>query len=360
MMNKTELVTSPHRHDGSTVLSVMSKVCLALVPGVLCYAWYFGPGILIQCVLAVIFALAIEAVLLKTRKRNLSLHLKDGSVVVTALIFALMISPYTPWWVSLLGLAFGLVFAKHIYGGLGHNLFNPAAAAYIFVLLCFPVYMSKWPAIETINTEISVNNNVFRSIFSSPLASTFAPAGQGAADVETNYTGPTDSVSGATVLADMQNRLASMAMISEIQDSPIYGNMAGTGWEWINMGYLVGGIGLLFLGVISWHIPVTVLGSLLFISLVFNLNNPDIYASSLFHLFAGGSILGAFFVATDPVSASSTPRGKLIYGCLIGMLAYIIRIWGAYPDGIAFAVLIANSFVPLIDKFTRPKVLGEY
>jgi electron transport complex protein RnfD len=168
-----------------------------------------------------------------------------------------------------------------------------------------------------------------------------------------------DTLSGATPLADMKNRLASMAMISEIRDSPLYGSIAGTSWEWINAAYLVGGIGLLVMGVISWQIPVAVLGSLFFISMIFNMYNPDVYASSLFHLFAGGSMLGAFFVATDPVSASNSPRGQLIYGCIIGLFAYIIRVWGAYPDGIAFAVLIANGFVPLIDRHTRPRVIGE-
>ena len=360
MMNKTDLITSPHKHDGSTVRSVMVKVCLALIPGVGCYAWYFGPGILIQCILAIIFALLVESLLLKARKRSLYLYLTDGSAIVTALIFALMIPPLTPWWINLIGISFGLIFAKHLYGGLGHNLFNPAATAFIFVFLCFPVHMNTWPAAGNFNTGQLPVTDVIQTIFSSPFQPGNISTIQITPDNEPDNTARLDSISGATVLADMQNRLSAMAMISEIRRSPAYGIMAGAAWEWINMGYLLGGIALLILGTISWQIPLAVLGSMYLISLVFNVHDPELYAPGLFHLFAGGSILGAFFVATDPVSAASTSRGKLIYGSIIGILAYIIRVGGAYPDGIAFAVLIANSFVPLIDKFTRPKVMGEY
>ena len=351
LMNKTDLITSPHRHDGSSVSSVMFKVCAALVPGVICYAWFFGVGVLIQCILSICFALIIESLLLKARKKDILFYLKDGSVIVTALIFALMITPYAPWWISLIGLSFGLTFAKHIYGGLGHNLFNPAATAYIFVLLCFPVAMNYWPSPVTVIETSAVAVDI---IFSGSDASITRS--------DTEFTGDNgiDSISAATPLADMQSRLASMAMVSEIRTNPIYGQFAGTGWEWINLAYLIGGITLLIMGLIGWHIPVAVMGSMFIISLVFNLYDPEVYASALFHLFSGGTVLGAFFVATDPVTASTTPKGRIIFGCIIGILAYIIRIWGAYPDGIAFAVLIANGFVPLIDRYSRPKVIGEH
>lgn len=301
----------------------MIKVCLALSPGLLCYSWFFGIGVLVQCLLACGFALIIEALLLTIRKRELAVFLKDGSAVVTALLFGLMISPLVPWWISLIGISFGLIFAKHLYGGLGHNLFNPAATAYIFVLLCFPALMNNWPV---------AGGSMFAGI---------------------------DTLSGATPLADMQTRLAAMGMVSEIQSGPIYGYFAGSGWEWINLAFMAGGIYLIFSGIISWRIPLAMLGSFFIISSIFSINDPDIYASPLFHLFSGGTMLGAFFIATDPVTAATTPKGRLIYGCLIGIIAYVIRIWGAYPDGIAFAVLIANATVPLIDRYTRPKVVGE-
>jgi electron transport complex protein RnfD len=328
-MSKVDILSSPHKHDGSTVVGVMQKVCMALLPGLACYVWFFGGGVLFQCLLSVVFALVVEAVLLKIRGREVSLYLKDGSAVVTALLFALMITPLAPWWISLAGVSFGLTFAKHMYGGLGHNLFNPAATAYVFVLLCFPAVMNNWPIPAGIQTNVVENSDVI------------------------------DTLSGATPLANMQNRLASMDMISEIRSDTLYGSIAGRGWEWINLAWMAGGIALITLGLISWRIPVTMLGSMFVISMFFNLYNPDAYASPLFHLFSGGTMLGAFFIATDPVTAAATPRGKIIYGCMIGITAYVIRIWGAYPDGVAFAVLIANALVPFLDKYTRPHVLGE-
>jgi len=354
-MTKVELVTSPHKHNRSSVFKKMLIVCLALIPGTVAYIWFFGPAVLIQAALSILFALIIEFLILKIRKLELSLYLFDGSVIVTALIFALMITPYTPWWISLIGISFGIIFAKHIYGGLGQNIFNPAAAGYIFVLLCFPVDMNNWPVASGINSGDDSSVNYFSIIFSNPLNSNTSSTTSLYADNAEQL----DAVSSATPLADMQNRIASMDMVSEIRTNPIYSILAGKGWEWVNIGYLLGGVILLILGIISWQIPTAFLGGMFCISLVFNMYDSEIYASTLFHLFSGGSMLGAFFVATDPVTASITPKGKLIYGCLIGILAYIIRIWGAYPEGIAFAILIANSFVPLIDKFTRPRVIGE-
>ncbi len=321
-MNKSGILSSPHKHNGSSVRAIMLRVCLALLPGLLCYSWLFGMGVLVQCLLACSSALIIEAILLTIRKRELAMFLNDGSAVVTGLLFALMISPLAPWWISLVGISFGMIFAKHLYGGLGHNLFNPAATAYIFVLLCFPALLNNWP----------VAGGIFAGI---------------------------DTLSGATPLADMQTRLAAMGMVSEIQTGPIYGHFAGSGWEWINLTFMAGGIYLIVTGIISWRIPAAMLGSFFIISSFFSVLDPDIYASPLFHLFSGGTMLGAFFIATDPVTAATTPKGRIIYGCLIGIIAYVIRIWGAYPDGIAFAVLIGNATVPLIDRYTRPKVLGE-
>ncbi|MBT7953517.1 MAG: RnfABCDGE type electron transport complex subunit D [Gammaproteobacteria bacterium] len=335
-----QFISSPHKHDGSSVSVMMFRVCLALLPGLLAYVWFFGAGILIQCMLAVGFAIAIEYLMLKMRKRPVELFLKDGSAIVTGLLFALCLSPFTNWWITLSGIAFAIIIAKHLYGGLGYNPFNPAMAGYVFVLLCFPAQMNSWPASpEVANTSPALSDYI-SIIFS-------------------NGDSSLDALSGATALSQMKSQLGMMNMVSEIRIEPMFGHFAGAGWEWISIGFMLGGIGLLVLRVIKWQIPLAVLISMLGISMIFNTYDSDVYASPLFHLCSGGTLLCAFFIATDPVTASTTPFGRLLYGCLIGVLAYIIRCWGAYPDGIAFAVLLANACVPVIDHYTRPKVVGE-
>ena len=330
-----KLSSAPHWHDGRTVSRLMTDVCIALLPGVLCHAWLFGPGILIQCALAVCCALLLEFAALRLRRRDPALFLRDGSAVVTALLFAVSISPLAPWWVCLFGLAFAILVAKHAFGGVGCNIFNPAMAGYVFALVCFPVQMNAWP-------ELSGHgiNAYLHSIF---------PMG-GAQP---------DGLSGATALDELKNRLELMEMVSEINASPVFGLLGAAGWEWVNLCYLLGGVYLLARGVISWQIPVAVISGIVLLSLLLYVYDSDMHASPPFHLFSGGAMLCAFFIATDPVTASTTVRGRLIYGALIGALICLLRAWGAYPDGIACAVLLANVFVPLIDLLTRPGVFGE-
>ncbi|NKB38133.1 MAG: RnfABCDGE type electron transport complex subunit D [Gammaproteobacteria bacterium] len=331
-------ISSPHRHDGSSVRHLMLSVCFALIPGLLTYIWFFGWGIVIQCLLAVGFALAAEYLALRLRKRPVTFFLKDGSAVLTGLLFALSISPFSPWYISFFGILVAILFAKHIYGGLGQNLFNPAMVGYVFVLLCFPADMTNWPLTITQPPAIST---YFTYIFTTPE-------------------NLIDGISGATALDQMKTQLGSMGMVSEIKLEPAFGQYGGAGWEWIACAYLFGGLALTILGLIRWHIPVAVLLAIFLFSLFFHLYDSDIYPSPLFHIFSGGTILCAFFIATDPVSASTSAKGKILYGGLIGVLCFSIRTWGSYPDGIAFAILVANACVPLIDHYTRPRVLGEF
>lgn len=343
MTNSTEKnITSPHTHSVTTVDAIMRQVLYALILGILLSIYYFGVGVLVQCTLAVLFALLSEAFVLKCRQQTIAPALKDGTAIVTALLFALTISPYTPWWVNLTGIAFAIIIAKHLFGGLGKNPFNPAMAGYAFVLLCFPVKMAYWPDLSGFSEqELSLAQNI-NIIFSG------LPLG-----VEI------DAISGATPLTNMKVELGLMTMVSEIETSPLYGSLGGKGWQWIACAYLAGGIWLLINKVIRWQIPVTVIGTIFAVSLLFNIIDSDIYPSALYHLFTGGTMLCAFFIATDPVSSSTTPKGKIIYAVGVALLIYIIRTWGSYPDGIAFAILIMNALVPLIDYYTIPKVLGE-
>jgi len=336
-MNEKPILSPPHIHTGPSVGNIMVRVCLALLPGLFCYIWFFGWGVALQCVIAVLFALIIEVFLLRLRGRDIRTFIGDGSVIVTALLFALTITPLTGWWITLIGIGFAVIFAKHFFGGLGYNLFNPAMAGYVFVFLCFPSAMNVWPGVEEPPPDMTT---YMQCIFAA------CPSGL-------------DGLTGATPLAYMQSELSAMSMMSEIREAPVYGVTGGKGWEWINLAFLLGGLGLAMLRIIYWQIPLAMLAGLFLTAALFNLYDGEIYASPLLHIFSGGTMLSAFFIATDPVTASGTPRGRIIYAGLIGILVYVIRTFGAYPDGIAFAVLIANAFVPAIDHFTRPRVLGE-
>ena len=336
-MDNPAVFSSPHLHKPVSVDQVMRQVLYALVPGIILSAWFYGIGVLIQCLLAILFALATECLMLYLRGKPLKLFLLDGSVVVTAVLFAISISPYAPFWVNLLGISFAVIIAKHCFGGLGHNMFNPAMAGYVFVLLCFPSEISAWPHVQG-----------------------SGETGAGLLDtLSIIFAGDFDSLSGATALDFMQSQISGMVMVGEARTSPLFGTLAGKGSEWIAIAWLAGGFWLLYKEIIKWQMPCIFLSSLFLFSLLFYWYDADIYLSPVFTLFAGGSMLAAFFIITDPVTAATTPRGRIIYACGIGLLTYLVRTWGSYPDGVAFAVLLMNAAVPLLDTCTRPRVFGE-
>lgn len=336
------IISSPHKHDGSSVTAIMREVCLALIPGILIYAWLISWGVMIQCLLAVGFALCAEALMLRLRRLPVILFLSDSSCILTALLFALSISPYTPWWVNMCGVFFAIMLIKHAFGGIGNNLFNPAMAGFVFVLLSFPAEMNHWPAAHALQSSPDGLADCLQIIF---------PGRENINAV--------DAFTAATPLSYLQTQISGMNMISEFSDEPIFGAMSGTGWEWVALTFLLSGGWLVFRKIIYWQIPAALIGAMFLISLVCYWFDADVYPSPMFHVFTISTLLGAFFIATDPVSSATTPRGRLIYAAGIGLLAYLIRAWGAYPDGLAFAVLLMNCSVPLLDHYTRPKVLGE-
>ena len=340
--NEKVIISSPHLHAATSVNRVMTQVIYALIPGILVSVWFYGPGVLIQCLLAVLFALIVEALMLYLREKSLLLFLLDGSAVVTALLFALCISPYTPVWVNFTGICFAIIIVKHLYGGIGNTMFNPAMAGYVFVLLCFPVNMTAWSLPVGVADQQATLLQTLSIIFTGPSS------------VE-NF----DVLSGATTLAWTKSQLSGMSMLTEIRISPLFGSFAGKGTEWIAVAWLCGGTWLLIQRIIKWQMPVFFTGTLFIVSLLCNWYDSEIYLSPLLTLFTGGIMLAAFFIITDPVTASTTPRGRIIYVVGIGLLTYIIRTWGAYPDGVAFAVLLMNATVPLLDNYTRPRVFGE-
>jgi len=336
------LISSPHLHEGASVGGVMRCVIIALVPGILLSSWVYGWGVLLHCMLAVLCALGFEAAMLRLRDQDLSQYLRDGSAVVTALLFALAITPFAPWWVDFVGMGFAMIVAKHLYGGLGYNLFNPAMAGYVFVLLCFPTVLTVWPyAAGTDHVHAGLTDSLSIIFTGHPLS------------------GQVDSLSGATPLGYMKSQLNGMAMVTEIVSSPLFGTFAGKGSEWLACAWAGGGIWLLFKKIIKWQMPAVFLGTLFLFSLFCYWFDASRYPSPFFTLFAGGAMLAAFFIITDPVTASNTPRGRILYAAGIGFITVLIRMWGGYPEGVAFAVLIMNAAAPFIDERTRPRVFGE-
>jgi electron transport complex protein RnfD len=343
------VVSSPHSARVNRTDWIMLQVILALVPGTLAMVWLFGWGVLINMALASFFAVAFEAGVMKLRGRPVMPAIGDLSAVVTALLFAIAVPPTLPWWLTLVGIFFAIVVVKQLFGGLGYNPFNPAMAGYVFLLISYPLAMTTWlpPHIP----EVLEAQGVVALSFLDSLRLIFT----GALPAELTW----DAVSAATPLDEMRTQLDQNKMISEIRQSPLWGDFGGRGWEWVGNAFLLGGIYLLARRVITWHIPVSMLAGLLAIAGVFWMFDPQAFPFPAFHMFAGGAILGAFFIATDPVSACTTRKGQIIFGASIGMLVFVIRTWGGYPDAVAFAVLLMNIAAPTIDYYTQPRVFGH-
>ena len=335
------IVSSPYVSPSESLHRLMLQVIIALIPGTLAYAWYFGPGVLINIALASLFALAFEAGILKLRAKPVMPHLADLSAIVSAWLFALCLPMHSPWWLLLVGMAFTMTAGKHLYGGLGFNPFNPAMVGYVVLLISFPREMTTWHLpLSLIEQPPGLMDS---------LAYSF-----GLLDSQS-----WDAMTAATPLDQLKTAAGQGIPVAEARQAPLFGQWAGKDWEWIALWWLAGGLWLLFTRTIRWHIPVALITSVLTIASVFYLIDPDVYASPLFHLLSGAVIIGAFFIATDPVTAATTNLGRLIYAAMIGLLIYVIRVWAGYPDGVAFAVLLANMCVPIIDYYTQPRVYGE-
>ncbi len=342
-MRDFETSGAPHMPPQTTVSGVMLQVLLALIPGTLAYTWFFGPGILIQILLATGFALLFEALMLRSRGRSLKPFINDYSAVVTAVLFALCIPPLAPWWISCIAMLFAIVFAKHLYGGLGQNVFNPAMVGYVVVLISFPQAMTAWlpPLALTEQGPGLIDSLIIIFTGNVPLA------------------GGWDAITQATPLDTLKTGVDSGQMVSEIRQSPLFGSFGGKGWEWIANWYAIGGFFLLYKRIISWHVPLAVIGSVILLSLPFWLADPDSNPFPMQHIFSGALVLAAFFIATDPVSGCVSNKGRLIFGFGVGIITLVIRRWGGYPDGVAFAILLMNMAAPLIDRYTRPRMYGE-
>ncbi|MEE9310577.1 MAG: electron transport complex subunit RsxD [Cocleimonas sp.] len=332
--------TSPFFGSTSNVSSVMLQVLLALIPGTLVMLYLYGWGVLINIVLAIVFAVVLETLALLLRKRPVMPFLSDLSAIVTAWLLALALPPLMPWWILLVGIFFAIIIAKHLYGGLGYNPFNPAMIGFAVLIVSFPLEVSQWIHIGQLGSTFPSFVESLNLVFNSSVTPDW------------------DAITMATPLDEVKTGLRAGTSYAEISQQKTFGSALDS-WIYISLAFALGGIWLLYKKIIHWQIPTSMIGTLLILSGGFYLYSPDTFGSPLLHIFTGATMLGAFFIATDPVSASTTPLGKIIYGAGIGFFIYIIRVWGNYPDSIAFAVLIMNMAVPLIDYYTQPRVYGH-
>ncbi|MBG0861326.1 MAG: RnfABCDGE type electron transport complex subunit D [Bacteroidales bacterium] len=328
MNNILTVSPSPHAHGKETTQKLMFGVVIALLPALFSSIFYFGYGAVIVTVSSVLSCLIFEFLIQRFIFRK-PITITDGSALVTGLLLAFNVPSNLPVFIVVIGSFVAIAIAKMTFGGLGNNPFNPALVGRVFMLISFPVQMTSWPVPAGLNT------------------------------------GYTDAVTGATPLAIIKEGLKNGESLSQLVTQiptpaqMFLGNMGGSLGEVAAAALLIGFVFLLIRRIITWHIPVSVLGSIFIFTLILWLINPEKYADPLFHLLAGGVLLGAIFMATDYVTSPMNPKSMLIYGIGIGIITVIIRVWGAYPEGVSFAILIMNAFVPLMNAYIKPKRFGE-
>jgi len=349
MTRRFERPIAPFFAPRISVPLTMRRVLYALVPTFVVYVWFFGPGLLINLTIAAATALIVEAACLRgsvfNGRTGSGPGISDGSALVTAALLSLALPPLVPWWIPALGATVAIGIGKHAFGGIGKNLFNPAMVGYASLLISFPAEMTQWipPQFGDLDyTHLPLMETLAYSLFGS------LPGG---IDI--------DTLTRATPLDQLKEGLRSARMVSEIRTGALFGDFGGRGWEWIANMTGIGGVYLLFTGTIRWHIPFAVMAGVVIPATALYAFDASRFASPGMHLFSGATILGAFFIATDPVTAASSNRGRLLFGLGIGLLTYAIRTWGGYPDGIAFAILLMNGAAPLIDRYTRPVIYGH-
>ena len=328
MSNLLNVSLSPHAHGQETTRKLMLGVIIALIPTLLASIFYFGYGAIIVTTVSVLSCVLFEYLIQKFVFRK-PVSITDLSAVVTGLLLAFNVPSNLPVFIIVIGAFVSIAVAKMTFGGLGNNPFNPALVGRVFMLISFPVQMTSWPV----------------------------PKGFA--------TGYADAVTGATPLAIVKEGLKNgepiQQLVSQIPtpSQMFLGNMGGSIGEVAAAALLIGLVYLLVKKIITWHIPVSVIGSIAVFTTILWLINPAKSMNPVFHLLAGGVLLGAIFMATDYVTSPMNPKAMIIYGCGIGVLTVIIRVWGAYPEGVSFAILIMNAFVPLMNAYIKPKRFGE-
>lgn len=316
---------SPHVHGGDSVQKNMYGVCIALVPALIASLWFFGLGAAIVLATSVVSCVFFEWAITKFILRRNTCTILDGSAILTGLLLGFNLPSNLPVWIILIGALFAIGVGKMTFGGLGQNPFNPALVGRVFLLISFPVQMTTWPEVRQ----------------------TLA------------YT---DATTAATPLSIMQEAISSgdPTVLSKLPDfeDMLVGVTGGSLGEVSALCLLVGCLFMLWRKIITWHIPVSIIGTVAIFAAIMHACSP-VYAMPTQVLCSGGLMLGACFMATDYVTSPMTAKGQIIYGVCIGILTVIIRNWGAYPEGMSFAILIMNAFTPLINTYCKPKRFGE-
>lgn len=341
MENKLFISSSPHVHGGVSASRLMWTVFATLVPAAAWSIYLFGLPALFVLVSTILFCVVFEAGGQLIAKKPV--NVADGSAALTGLILALTLPPGLPLWICAVGSFVAIVITKVFFGGLGQNPFNPAMTGRVFLLIAFPAPLTRW----------LVPRGTAENLFGAPVTALDA-----AGKVVEFGSDKVDVVTAATPLGLLTEK-GVQAVTSLQSGADIFvGQINGSLGETSALFLLLGGIALLAMRVITWHIPIAFLGSMAVFAAVTNAIDPSHYAGATFHLFTGGAMIGAWFMATDYVTSPMYPKGKIIFGLGCGALTMVIRLWAGYPEGVSFAVLLMNACVPIIDTYTKPKKFG--
>ncbi len=338
--------TAPHTTASNSVSRIMLSVVATLLPATLFGFWQYGWPAIDLWFITIAGALFGEAICLKLAGRTALPEILDGSALLTGWLLALSLPPWAPWWIGLTGGLFATILAKQVFGGLGYNLFNPAMVARVFLLISFPVQMTVW-------------------IAPLPITAPTAPGFHDGLMIFLNGVPSLDAVSSASLLGFAKTELSrgidlfQSLGVSSAPANSLAGLRAGSLGETASMLIAGGGLVLLFLVIITWHIPVAMIAGITLPAAIAHSVDPARYLDAASHLLSGGAMLGAFFIATDYVTSPNTRIGQLLFGAGCGFLTYVIRTWGGYPEGVAFAVLLMNALTPVIDRYIRPRILGR-
>ncbi len=344
-MSSIPEMSGPYVRKEKSVTRTMMLVVVALAPATFYGLYLYGWPAIILFTITIVSAMVFEVLSLIIARKPVIRFASDGSALLTAWILAISLPPWAPWWIAVLGSAVAIIIGKQVFGGLGQNVFNPAMVGRVVLLISFPLEMTSF-------------------VHPAPLLSSGAPSFLHS--MEIIFGGVTmDAYTGATILDSVKTIVGQGGTVQDSLTGQyaignwLLGSHAGSMAEGADILLLLGGVMLIFTRVIRWFIPISMLIAIAAISTVFNLIDPATYPDAMVHLFTGSAMLGAFYIATDPVTSPTSPKGQIFFGVVLGILIYVIRTWAQYPEGMSFAILLMNAVTPLINRYMRPRIFGR-